>query len=44
MSSRFNAAEADRRWQARWDEAQCFRADSDSNKPKAYVLEMFPNP
>jgi leucyl-tRNA synthetase len=31
MSSRFNAAEADRRWQARWDEAQSFRADSDSN-------------
>ena len=44
MSSRFNAAEADRRWQARWDDAQCFRADSDSNKPKAYVLEMFPYP
>jgi leucyl-tRNA synthetase len=44
MSSRFNAAEADRRWQARWDEAQCFRADSDSSKPKAYVLEMFPYP
>jgi leucyl-tRNA synthetase len=44
MSSRFNAAEADRRWQARWDEAQCFRADSDSDKPKTYVLEMFPYP
>ena len=44
MSSRFNAAEADRRWQARWDEAQCFRANSDSNKPRAYVLEMFPYP
>src|SRR4051795_4478591 len=44
MSSRFNAAEADRRWQARWDEEQCFRADSDSNRPKTYVLEMFPYP
>jgi len=44
MSSRFNAAEADARWQARWDEAQSFRADSNSNKPKAYVLEMFPYP
>jgi leucyl-tRNA synthetase len=44
MSGRFNAAEADRRWQARWEEAQCFRADSNSNKPKAYVLEMFPYP
>src|SRR5437764_11119212 len=44
MSSRFNAAEADRRGQARWEEAQSFRADSDSNKPKTYVLEMFPYP
>jgi leucyl-tRNA synthetase len=44
MSSRFNAAEADRRWQARWEEAQSFRADSNSNRPKAYVLEMFPYP
>src|SRR5437763_8699045 len=44
MSSRFNAAEADRRWQARWDEAQCFRADSDSNKPNPNVLENFPDP
>jgi leucyl-tRNA synthetase len=44
MSSRFNAAEADARWQARWDEARTFRADSDSNKPKTYVLEMFPYP
>jgi leucyl-tRNA synthetase len=44
MSGRFNPAEADRRWQARWDEAQSFRADSGSVKPKTYVLEMFPYP
>ena len=44
MSSRFNAAEADARWQARWAEAGTFRADSDSNRPKTYVLEMFPYP
>ena len=43
-SGRFDPSAADRRWQARWDEAQCFRADSDSNKPKTYVLEMFPYP
>src|SRR5213595_2997015 len=43
-SGRFDPSAADRRWQARWDEAQCFRADSDSNKPKAFVLEMFPYP
>jgi len=44
MSSRFNPAEADRRWQARWAEAHSFTADSDSAKPKTYVLEMFPYP
>jgi len=44
MSSRFDAAEADRRWQARWAEARCFSANSDSHKPKTYVLEMFPYP
>jgi leucyl-tRNA synthetase len=44
MSSRFDAAEADRRWQARWAEARCFAADSASDKPKTYVLEMFPYP
>jgi leucyl-tRNA synthetase len=44
MTSRFDAAEADRRWQARWDEARAFEADSASAKPKTYVLEMFPYP
>src|SRR6185312_3989963 len=44
MSSRFNAAEADRRWQVRWAQAHSFNADSNSNKPKTYVLEMFPYP
>src|SRR3954451_10585418 len=44
MTSRFDAAEADRRWQARWEEQGCFHADSASAKPKTYVLEMFPYP
>ncbi len=46
MSSdtRFDPAGADARWQNAWDEAQTFRADSDSPKPKSYVLEMFPYP
>ena len=44
MDGRFNAAEADPRWQARWAEARSFSADSNSNKPKTYVLEMFPYP
>lgn len=42
--SRFNPGEADRRWQARWEEQRVFHADSTSEKPKTYVLEMFPYP
>jgi leucyl-tRNA synthetase len=44
MSGRFDPGEADRRWQARWAEDGSFTADSNSNKPKTYVLEMFPYP
>ena len=44
MSGRFDPGAADRRWQSRWEEAACFRADSGSAKPKTYVLEMFPYP
>ncbi len=42
--TRFDPATADARWQSAWDAAQAFRADSDSNKPKSFVLEMFPYP
>ena len=44
MSGRFDPTQADRRWQERWAEQGCFVADSTSNKPKTYVLEMFPYP
>ena len=44
MTDRFDPAVADPRWQQRWAEAQSFRADSNSAKPKSYVLEMFPYP
>ena len=33
------------RWQSAWDEADCFAAgDADTDRPKYYVLEMFPYP
>jgi leucyl-tRNA synthetase len=41
---RFDPSQADGRWQRAWDEARCFEADSASEKPKSYVLEMFPYP
>ena len=44
MVERFDPAAADGRWQRAWDEAQCFRADDTSAKPRTYVLEMFPYP
>ena len=44
MNGRFDPATADRQWQERWDEEDCFRANSGSDKPKSYVLEMFPYP
>ena len=44
MTGRFDPTQADRRWQERWAEQGCFVADSTSNKPKTYVLEMFPYP
>ena len=43
-SDRFDPRAADPHWQAAWDTAGTFRADDDSHKPKAYVLEMFPYP
>ena len=44
MTGRFDPTLADGRWQARWEEQRCFVADSNSAKPKTYVLEMFPYP
>ena len=41
---RFDPGQADSRWQQAWDEARCFEADSASDKPKSFVLEMFPYP
>jgi leucyl-tRNA synthetase len=44
MSTRFNPASADARWQKIWEERGTFRASDSSTKPKTYVLEMFPYP
>ncbi len=44
MSERFDPSVADGRWQRVWDERQTFRADDASEKPRSFVLEMFPYP
>mgnify|MGYP000069936419 FL=1 len=42
--SRYSAAEIEDKWQMAWDQAGIFRAARTKDKPKYYVLEMFPYP
>lgn len=42
--SRYSAVEIERKWQDAWDKAGIFRAERSKEKPKYYVLEMFPYP
>ena len=42
--SRYTPAEIETKWQAAWNEAGTFRATRSGDKPKYYVLEMFPYP
>ena len=44
MNDRFDSAGADSRWQQVWEERESFRADDSSDKPRSFVLEMFPYP
>ena len=41
---RYNAREAEPRWQKVWDERAMFATQNDDPRPKYYVLEMFPYP
>ena len=40
----YTPSEIEARWQAAWDHADVFRATRSGDKPKYYVLEMFPYP
>jgi len=42
--ARYNPKETEPKWRAAWAEADVFRAPNTSDKPKYYVLEMFPYP
>ncbi len=43
-AQRYNAREAEPKWQKIWAEAETFRTANDDPRPKYYVLEMFPYP
>ena len=42
--TRYDHRAAEPKWRKAWDEAELFRARVDPEKPKYYVLEMFPYP
>ena len=42
--ARYNAKEAETHWQQVWDEKKSFLTPEHSDRPKCYVLEMFPYP
>ncbi|MEM9438166.1 MAG: class I tRNA ligase family protein, partial [Pseudomonadota bacterium] len=42
--SRYDPATIEARWQEAWDKAGIFTAKRDADRPKYYVLEMFPYP
>ncbi len=42
--SQYSPADIEAKWQSAWDDGQVFTAVRDENKPKYYVLEMFPYP
>jgi leucyl-tRNA synthetase len=43
-NDRYNARDAEARWQKIWDERGIFVTRNDDPRPKYYVLEMFPYP
>ncbi|MGJ4992875.1 leucine--tRNA ligase [Bradyrhizobium sp. HKCCYLS3077] len=43
-TERYNAREAEPRWQRQWDEKAIFATKNEDPRPKYYVLEMFPYP
>ncbi len=40
----YNPASFEKKWQQNWAEKGLYRADNESDKPKFYVLDMFPYP
>ena len=44
MMTAFSPSVLGSKWQAVWEEQQCFKTHTDFNQKKYYVLEMFPYP
>ena len=44
MAERYNPAEIEPRWRARWEETDIYRFKPESDRPKHYALTMLPYP
>lgn len=44
MSERYEFRDIESKWQRIWEETGTFRARDDADRPRSYVLEMFPYP
>jgi leucyl-tRNA synthetase len=40
----YNFRDIEKKWQSHWQQHNAYRVSNDSNKPKYYVLDMFPYP
>lgn len=40
----YNFREIEKKWQQRWKDTNAYKVSNDSDKPKYYVLDMFPYP
>jgi len=44
ISDRYDPRAIELKWQQLWEEQGCFHSEMDADRPKYYVLEMFPYP
>ncbi len=44
MLKRFDHSEIEKKWQTEWEKNDLYKTDDTSEKPKAFVLDMFPYP
>ena len=44
MEEKYNPGSIEGRWQSVWEEDRLFKVDTDQNREKYYLLEMFPYP
>ena len=44
MSAQYSFSDIEKKWQAAWEKANLYSVSINANKPKYYVLDMFPYP